>query len=457
VRRPRRYETVAVSQSRQCVLRSEAHPESSQGGSARLAWYIVFVLGLLFAVSLVDRFILALLVQPISHDLGLSDAQLGLLIGTGFAVLYSMVSVVAAHWIDNRDRRKIVALGALLWGSTTGASAFATNFGTLLALRAGVAIGEAVLTPAAVSLIADVFPRDRRALPMSVYLAVGAVMGIGSYTVGGGALDIASLIARHVTLAPWRITLLLVGAASVVLGLVMRFTVQEPARMEDRAHPPGDTDLRAFLAYLRSNAAFYLPFMLGGGMYALYGLSLVTWLPTILVRAHGYRPAQAGYVYGLLGVPAGLISMFLWPRFTIWIEGHRPLRGAPIGLFVASVIGIPVFAATTALTNTRFVLAGVVCATLLASAWSILPPLCFQQFGPSRMRARLMALNLLAINLIGFGLGPVITVWFSGFWDTDPHALGYGLAAIGAIGAVGASVCYLACMRKMGQLQRHER
>jgi MFS family permease len=214
--------------------------------------------------------------------------------------------------------------------------------------------------------------------------------------------------------------------------------------------------LQGFLSYLRRNAAFYAPFLLGGGLYALFGLSLVTWLPTILVRAHGYAPARAGYVYGMLGVPAGLISMFLWPRFTIWIERRYRLQGAPIGLLVASVLGIPVFTCTTLFGNTGFLLAGVVCATLIASAWSILPPLCFQTFGPSRMRARLMALNLLALNLIGFGLGPIVTVWFSRFWDGDPRALGYGLASVGAIGAAGASACYLLCLRAVGQMEKQE-
>lgn len=123
-------------------------------------------------------------------------------------------------------------------------------------------------------------------------------------------------------------------------------------------------------------------------------------------------------------------------------------------MLIASIIGIPIFAITTTLSDTRLMLAGVVCATMIASAWSILPPLCFQTFGPGRMRARLMALNLLALNLIGFGLGPIATVWLSGFWPGHPGALAYGLALLGAFSAIGATICYAFCLRAVEPLKQ---
>src|SRR5580693_699217 len=124
------------------------------------AWYIVGFLTLLFVFSTVDRTILALLAAPVSKSLALTDAQMGLVLGLGFAALYSLAGLPLAQWIDIGTRRTVITAGVLLWSVMTVMSAMARDFTTLLICRAGVAFGEAVLSPAAVSLIADMFPRE---------------------------------------------------------------------------------------------------------------------------------------------------------------------------------------------------------------------------------------------------------------------------------------------------------
>ena len=192
------------------------------------AWYMVFSLTLIYCVSFLDRNILSLLAVPIAGALGISKTQLGLLYGLGFGVLYALVGLPLAHWIDRGQRVWIVVIGVTLWSLCTFASAFATSFGQLAILRSGVAIGEAVLSPAAVSLIADLFDRERRTLPTSIYSAVGTVMGYGSYFFAGGALDLATHLSTQMAMAPWRLTLIIVGLPGLLLAPLLRLTVREP-------------------------------------------------------------------------------------------------------------------------------------------------------------------------------------------------------------------------------------
>ncbi|HBP1145598.1 MFS transporter [Pseudomonas plecoglossicida] len=147
-------------------------------------WYVVAVLAMLYAVSMIDRFVLSVVAQPVTESLGLTNTQMGLLLGAGFAILYSLSGVPIAHLIDKGNRKRIVACGVLFWSLMTAASAFTTDFTSLMICRAGVAIGEAVLTPAAISLIGDMFSRKDRALPTSCYMATSNIMATGSFLLG---------------------------------------------------------------------------------------------------------------------------------------------------------------------------------------------------------------------------------------------------------------------------------
>jgi MFS family permease len=421
--------------------------------SARRAWYAVTLLTLLYVDSFIDRFIVAILAHPLAQDLHLSDMQVGLLIGTGFAILYSIVGLPLAHWIDLFNRRRIIVAAVLLWSLTTIASAMATSFLTLFVLRAGVAIGESVLTPAAVSLIADLFPRGRRTLPMTIYMACGHVMGIGAFMIGGAAFDLASHLPYSPMLTPWRITFFIVGVPGIILGLLLLITVREPTRTGSKSHDVDRPSLRSFVVYIMRNCTFYVPFLFGGGFYYLFGSSLITWLPTILVRGHGFDPAQAGYIYGFFGLPAGVLGVFLWPQLAKRLERRWPMRGVPVTLLIASIAAIPIFVLVPSVRDSRVLIAGLMAATLVGGAWGSMPAIGFLTFGPSRMRAKLMASNFFTINLVGLGFGPLIVVWFSRFWPGDPRALGYGIASVGAISAPGAAFCYLICLRAAGRLE----
>jgi len=390
------------------------------------AWYTVGLLTVLFVLSFIDRSILALLAEPVGQSLGLADRQLALLLGFGFAVVYSFGGLPLAQLVDTRDRRLVVAVGVAVWSLATVLSAFAVDFWSLLILRCGVALGEAVLTPAAVSLIADLFTKERRSLPMSVYLSVGSFMSIGSYTLGAMAYDLAAGVSSATGLEPWQLTFVLVGLPGLVLALVFFSTAANPPRGESLAIGQDDSSWSAFFSYIRQRGMFFVPLLTAAGVYSFFALAVVTWLPTLLVREEGLSLSRAGYLLGWIGIPAALIGNFLWPQVAMKIDAKWPKRGAVTVLMIAGCAVGPAFAAGISSGGVGLYVCLAI-GILFGSAFAVMPPIAYQQFGPIRMRARLAAVNLLVIALLGYGLGPLVAVELGALIRGGEHSLGVGL------------------------------
>ena len=127
--------------------------------SPLVAWAIVAVLFVAYILSFIDRMIIGLLVEPMKADLGVSDTQISLLQGMAFALFYTFAGLPIGRVIDRAPRMKIVAAGVAIWSLTTAACGAASSYLQLFLLRMGVGVGEATLSPAAYSIIADSFPR----------------------------------------------------------------------------------------------------------------------------------------------------------------------------------------------------------------------------------------------------------------------------------------------------------
>ena len=149
------------------------------------AWYIVALLTLAYIISFLDRQIMALLIEPIKMSLDLSDTQVGLLLGPAFAVFYVTLGYPAGMLADRKSRKAIVAAGISVWCIMTALCGLARDFKQLFAARVGVGVGEATLTPAALSMICDCFPPDRRARPISVYMTGISLGSALAYLIGG--------------------------------------------------------------------------------------------------------------------------------------------------------------------------------------------------------------------------------------------------------------------------------
>lgn len=223
--------------------------------------YARYALGLLvvvYVLNFLDRQILSILAERIKADLGLSDAQIGFLYGTAFAVFYALFGIPLGRLADVWMRTRLIALGLAFWSVMTAASAFARGFAQLTVARIGVGVGEASASPAAFSLLSDYFRPARRATVLAIYSS-GIYIGAGLGLFIGGLIverwDAAfAAAAAPLGLRGWQVAFLAVGAAGVPLALWVA-TLREPRRgqSEGRAEPtPHERPLHAFLLELRA-------------------------------------------------------------------------------------------------------------------------------------------------------------------------------------------------------------
>jgi len=227
---------------------SAASPDSAE--TSAYSWYVLTLLLAAYTFNWMDRYVLIILLDPIRQSLHLSDTALGLITGFGFALIYSVAGIPIARLADRSSRRSIIALGLTVWSGMTFVSGFARSGLQLVGARLGVGLGESACSPSAHSLISDYFPAQRRATALSIY-QLGIVFGIAlGLMVGGWANE-------HFG---WRAAFMIVGAPGLILALVIRLTLREPARgHSDR--PGADTteySIRAALGVMRERKSFLI-------------------------------------------------------------------------------------------------------------------------------------------------------------------------------------------------------
>ena len=212
-------------------------PPVASGG--RYALYVLGVLFLVYAVNFIDRNMLSILAQEIKTALKVSDAQIGFLYGTAFAIFYALFGVALARLADGWYRVRLIAIGLTLWSGMTALSGLAGSFGQLAAARVGVGIGEASASPAAYSLLADYFPPQRRASALGIYSA-GLYVGAGLSLPIGGAISQGwnhrfAAGGAPFALQGWQVAFLVAGVAGLLLALWVA-TLREPPRGLSEGH-----------------------------------------------------------------------------------------------------------------------------------------------------------------------------------------------------------------------------
>jgi predicted MFS family arabinose efflux permease len=382
-------------------------------GSAR-AWTALVLLSLLYIISFVDRLVLALLVEPIKADLGISDVQIGLLIGTSFAIVYALTGLPLARIADTSSRRMLIFGGALLWGLSTFAAAFANSFTVLVALRIGVAVGEAALVPAAMSILSDLFPANKRALPISIFVMVGVCGGSGSMLIGGAVLDFAATsgaLPLVGDMSAWRLTLILVGAPAVLLALLALFIL--PAMPAAGASGSASASIGELKRYYSAHPRTYIGFYTVTALVSAINFSILTWFPTHLIRSYGLAAPDAGYLFGTVGVATSLVGGLLLP----WIARRMVAKGRfdstlTIALFVCCLSSPLLIASLLAPSPELAILIAAIPFTLQFGL-GILLAATAPLLAPPQIRAQLVAIFFLFLSLIGLGIGPALVAWLA--------------------------------------------
>ena len=272
--------------------------------SSLSAWYAVIILLLAYVLSFVDRIIMSLLVIPIQKDLGISDTQMGLLMGLAFAIFYTLVGVPIARLSDAKNRKIIVSVGIFLWSIMTAVCGLARSFIELFLARVGVGVGEATLSPAAYSMIADYFPEDKLGKAIAVYQS-GALFGSGIAFIIGGAI-VGLIVNSNATsllflgeLQPWQLAFIIVGLPGVLMALIM-LTVKEPKRTGVKEDLGETVSIKDAIEYMVKNWKVYISVFLGFSMLAIPITTIFTWYPTYLQRIHGLSIGESGKILGLI-------------------------------------------------------------------------------------------------------------------------------------------------------------
>ncbi len=407
----------------------------SQRPSLAYAWFVVAVLMLTYVFSFVDRQILSLLVGPIRRDLQISDTQMSLLMGFTFAIFYTVCGIPLARFADRGSRRSLIGVGLILWSLMTALCGTAARYGQLLLYRIGVGVGEAALSPAAYSMIADYFPSERRATAISVY-SMGIYIGSGlAFLVGGlviqfasaqGAIDLPLVGSTR----PWQVVFLILGGAGIVFSSVL-WMIREPARTG--ASAGASLPMREVVAYVNHNRRTMLCHNVGFGLMSMASYGAANWIPSFFVRVHGWSVPKVGLVFGLITVVFGSAGIV----FAGWLADRRRRQGMTdasvrVGLW-AAIAAIPIgFIYVLVPSGALAALALVPVAFLGAMPFGIAPA-AIQEIMPNSMRAQASAIYLFTVNLIGLGCGPTAVALVTDYVFHDDNAVGYSILIVGSV------------------------
>jgi len=409
--------------------------------------YALFMLMLVYTANYVDRQVLAILLQPIKLDLGLTDTQLGFLSGITFAIFYATLGVPIAMWADRSNRRNIIAMALTLFSGMTVLCGYVTSFAQLALARIGVGIGEAGTGPSSHSMIADMYPPEKRASAMGFYslgINIGILIG---FLVGGWVSQWYG----------WRVAFMMVGAPGLILALLVRFTMKEPTRghadgiVTQSVAAPKVGDV---FRHLWSQKSFrHLSF--ATALAALGGYAGVNWLPAFLARSFQMQGGEIGTWLALIIGFSGGAGTF----FTGWLADRYGKRDVRWNLWVVVIIVALCFPFSVAMYTSydKYTALMLFLFPAFAGAAYIAPALAMTQaLVTLRMRAQASAILFLILNLIGMGLGPQFAGILSDLYTPSfgDESLRYALLTISVVWIWSALHFYLAARTLKGDIER---
>lgn len=386
-------------------------------------WYYLAILAITYLVASIDRQIIVIAAEPIKHEFGLSDTQIGFLAGTSFAIAFALASIPFGLAIDRYNRKNLLAGAVAFWSICTAMGGAANNYWQLVLSRMAVGAAESPSNTTGYSLITDFFRWEERSRAMGIYSigsGLGALVGLG---VGG-----------YITFAyGWRAAFFLAGMPGLLVALLLIFTVREPKRrksngmIDDSVKAPPMMETFRFMWSQRALVFLLSAFWLGS--MTMSGLSI--WLPSFFVRIHEVSLKEIGIALGLIYGIAGVFGGILGGMAADFV-GKRKVVNIP--KLVAGLMGVmtAVYVALLYVPNTT--VAFVLFALGLALFFSYQPAIysLTQVLVHARMRGVSSSVLAVGGNLIGFGLGPQIVGMLSDVYApwAGLHAIQYAIATM---------------------------
>ncbi len=404
------------------------------------AWYVVVVLMLAYVFAFLDRQILALLVEPIKRDIGITDFQMSLLLGPAFAFFYVTLGIPIGRMADHRSRRTIIGIGVAVWSVMTAACGFAKTFVQLFVARIGVGIGEATLQPCAASVISDYFPREKRGRAISVY-SMGLGIGAGLALVLGGQV-IASISQGNAVTLPivgqlfdWQVVFLVVGLPGLIVAALM-FTVREPDR-RDRIIVDGQAaeqlSISEVVSFLVVRWRTYGTHFLGLSIMSIIGNAYLAWIPTVFIRSWGWSIAEISLWYGLVVSVGGIVGVNLggWMGDTLYKRGVKDghMRAVLIGTSILVVAAVLVPLMPSPWLGLLFLIPHAIGSGIPTACG----PTALMMITPNQMRAQVSAVYWFVISILGLMIGPTSVALVSDLVFGDASSIRYALALVSAV------------------------
>lgn len=385
----------------------------------------LFLLALIYVFSYIDRNLIAIVIEPIKQEFGVSDTVMGAVSGLAFAVLYSVFSFPLSRLADSGvNRKSIVAVCCGLWSLATMASGMVGQFWQFVIFRMTVAIGEAGGTSPSISMVSDLYPPHKRSFAISLYM-LGPHIGLLA------AMALGGWIAQEFG---WRAVFIFFGAPGIVIAFLLYIFGRDPgmgvydteAEKQVRLQPQGKffNDLREII-----KIKGFLYICMGTAVAGMVGYGYGIWAPTFMVRNFDMTLAHAGLSFGLAsGVFAAVGSMFsgyycdkLCRTNTRW-----QLRMPVIGVLLSIPFGYGFLFwpadAIWQLGSVKIPHAIIFAAgfSFFNSWWPTLAFAAVSKLVNSKQRATSIAMLALFLTLFGAGIGPLLTGTFSDlFSQTD--------------------------------------
>ncbi len=412
---------------------------NERGNSLAYPWFVVAILMVAYVFSFVDRQILNLLVAPIRRDLGISDTQMSLLMGFSFAIFYTILGIPLGRLADRWSRRGLIAAGVVVWSLMTALCGMAQTYLQLFLYRIGVGVGEATLSPAAYSMIADYFPPERRATAISVY-SMGIYLGSGLAFLLGGLVIQFAVAQGAVSLPlvgdvrPWQVVFFVLGGSGILFSLAF-LLVREPPREGVLVH--GSVPFGEVVAHLWLNRRTVLCHNIGFAMIAFCSYGTAAWVPSFFIRTFGWNAGEVGIIYGLIVMVFGctgiLFGGWLTDRWLKQGKADAALRVGILASFIAIIGSVYLLVGDGKLAAILMVPAVFALGMPFGAA-----PAAIVAIVPNQMRGQTAAVYLFIVNLIGLGVGPTAVALVTDYVFANDLALKWSMLIVGNVANLAA-------------------
>ncbi|WEK00245.1 MAG: MFS transporter [Candidatus Sphingomonas phytovorans] len=357
---------------------------------------IVLLLSAIYAVNYIDRQILAIILEHIKHEFGVSDTMLGLLVGPAFALFYATLGMPIALAADRMSRSRIIIASLACFSVMTLACGLVARFWQLAIARMLTGVGEAGTGPASQSIISDLYPPSERATAQAIY-ATGVNIGLMiAFFAGGWIADNYG----------WRAAFVAAGLPGLLLTLLSMAILRDPPRpavAPASASAPSAVRL-SFLWRQRS----YRYIVLGTAMSAFSGYGITAFVPAFLIRSHGMGATEVGLIFALIVGLGGGLGTYVTGRFADLAAKRGGIQRNLLVPAIAAVFSTPFWVPFFLSGNVVVAVAAAVIPISLSASFIGPCIATIQTITPPAMRARAAAIQLFVGNLIGLGLGPLV-------------------------------------------------